>query len=117
MTERLDGGAAELAARRRTLLTRFMGALGVGIDVALDRPGQRSSRRLHVIGTGLAGFSGVIGGAVLVGYVARQEQQVERQQRLAEKTIPASFDYARLTQLRIEARQKLTQMFCASSPD
>ena len=77
MTERLDGGAAELAARRRTLLTRFMGALGVGIDVALDRPGQRSSRRLHVIGTGLAGFSGVIGGAVLVGYVVRQEWIVE----------------------------------------
>ena len=44
------------------------------------------------------------------GYVARQEQQVERQQRLAEKTIPASFDYARLTQLRIEARQKLTRI-------
>jgi tRNA uridine 5-carboxymethylaminomethyl modification enzyme len=44
------------------------------------------------------------------GYIARQEQQVARQQRLAEKQIPADFDYSRVLHLRTEARQKLTQI-------
>jgi tRNA uridine 5-carboxymethylaminomethyl modification enzyme len=41
------------------------------------------------------------------GYVTRQQAQVERQQRLSEKRIPEQFDYARLTALRFEAREKL----------
>lgn len=41
------------------------------------------------------------------GYVGRQEQEIARQQRLAEKRIPQQFDYERLTQLRPEAREKL----------
>jgi tRNA uridine 5-carboxymethylaminomethyl modification enzyme len=44
------------------------------------------------------------------GYVTRQEEQVARQRRLSEKRIPASFDYARLSQLRFEARQKLSRV-------
>jgi tRNA uridine 5-carboxymethylaminomethyl modification enzyme len=40
------------------------------------------------------------------GYVARQEQEIERNRRLAERRIPQSFDYARITQLRVEAREK-----------
>ncbi|MFO0867609.1 MAG: tRNA uridine-5-carboxymethylaminomethyl(34) synthesis enzyme MnmG [Pirellulales bacterium] len=44
------------------------------------------------------------------GYVARQEEQVQRQQRLGEKRIPADFDYERLPQLRFEARQKLSRI-------
>lgn len=44
------------------------------------------------------------------GYVERQEQQVERQSRLSEKRIPTNFDYGKLTQLRFEARQKLSQI-------
>ncbi|HTN73674.1 MAG TPA: tRNA uridine-5-carboxymethylaminomethyl(34) synthesis enzyme MnmG [Pirellulaceae bacterium] len=44
------------------------------------------------------------------GYVTRQEQQVARQTRLAEKVIPTSLDYAKLTQLRTEAREKLTRV-------
>jgi tRNA uridine 5-carboxymethylaminomethyl modification enzyme len=44
------------------------------------------------------------------GYVARQEVQVARQQRLAEKLIPASLDYARIGQLRTEAREKLSRV-------
>jgi tRNA uridine 5-carboxymethylaminomethyl modification enzyme len=44
------------------------------------------------------------------GYVARQEQQVARQQRLADKTIPASLDYARIFQMRTEAREKLSRI-------
>lgn len=44
------------------------------------------------------------------GYVTRQQQQVDRQQRLAEKRIPADFDFAGISQLRSEAREKLTRV-------
>jgi tRNA uridine 5-carboxymethylaminomethyl modification enzyme len=44
------------------------------------------------------------------GYVSRQEQQVERQRRLADKRIPERFDYARIRHLRFEAREKLTRV-------
>jgi len=44
------------------------------------------------------------------GYVARQQVDVDRQKRLAEKRIPASFDYGRLAQLRAEAREKLARI-------
>jgi tRNA uridine 5-carboxymethylaminomethyl modification enzyme len=41
------------------------------------------------------------------GYVDRQHAEVERAHRLASKRIPRSFDYARITQMRHEAREKL----------
>jgi tRNA uridine 5-carboxymethylaminomethyl modification enzyme len=44
------------------------------------------------------------------GYILRQQQQVERQRRLAEKRIPDSFDYTRIAHLRQEALQKLTRV-------
>jgi tRNA uridine 5-carboxymethylaminomethyl modification enzyme len=44
------------------------------------------------------------------GYVARQEQQVERQKRLVNKRIPESLDFAAIRHLRIEAREKLTRV-------
>jgi len=44
------------------------------------------------------------------GYIDRQELQVAKQKRLAGKRIPNSFDYQRITGLRIEAKQKLTQI-------
>ncbi len=44
------------------------------------------------------------------GYVARQQTEVERQSRLAEKRIPDSFRYDAISQLRAEAREKLTRV-------
>ena len=44
------------------------------------------------------------------GYIARQQVEVDRQLRLSEKRIPASFDYARITQMRHEAREKLLRV-------
>ncbi len=44
------------------------------------------------------------------GYVARQQIDVARQHRLANKRIPTSFDYARLLHLRTEAREKLARI-------
>ncbi|HEY4414091.1 MAG TPA: tRNA uridine-5-carboxymethylaminomethyl(34) synthesis enzyme MnmG, partial [Verrucomicrobiae bacterium] len=44
------------------------------------------------------------------GYVERQEVEVERMKKLEDKNIPDSFDYATVPSLRLEARQKLTQI-------
>ena len=44
------------------------------------------------------------------GYIARQEQQVERQNRLVNKRIPESFDFTRINHLRMEAQEKLTRV-------
>ena len=44
------------------------------------------------------------------GYIARQQTDIDRQTRLAEKRIPRRFDYAKLRQLRAEAREKLTRV-------
>ncbi len=44
------------------------------------------------------------------GYIQRQLQQVDRQQRLTAKRIPAGFDYDSLRHLRTEARQKLARI-------
>ena len=44
------------------------------------------------------------------GYVVRQEQQVQRQERLASKRIPDSFNYQDVPHLRAEAREKLAQV-------
>src|SRR5262245_29329918 len=44
------------------------------------------------------------------GYVSRQEQQVARQRRLADKRIPESFNYQSVRHLRTEAREKLTRI-------
>ncbi len=44
------------------------------------------------------------------GYVSRQQLEVEKQQRLAKKRIPTSFDYGRIKPLRSEAREKLSRI-------
>jgi tRNA uridine 5-carboxymethylaminomethyl modification enzyme len=44
------------------------------------------------------------------GYISRQEQQVDRQKRLAHKRIPASFHYEGIVGLRNEAKQKLSHI-------
>ncbi len=48
------------------------------------------------------------------GYVARQELDVQRQRKLADKRIPDSFDFNRISQLRSEAREKLLRVRPAS---
>lgn len=44
------------------------------------------------------------------GYVARQQVQVERQQRMLDKQIPSNFDYGAIVSLRNEARQKFNRI-------
>jgi tRNA uridine 5-carboxymethylaminomethyl modification enzyme len=44
------------------------------------------------------------------GYAARQQTEIERQSRLAEKRIPDTFSYDRIIHLRAEAREKLSRV-------
>ncbi len=44
------------------------------------------------------------------GYVSRQEEQILRHKRLAEKRIPDGFDYDTIAHLRTEAREKLSRI-------
>ncbi len=44
------------------------------------------------------------------GYIVRQKEQVERQQRMIGRRIPSDFSYDSIVSLRNEARQKLSQI-------
>jgi len=44
------------------------------------------------------------------GYLARQDVEVSRQKRLAEKAIPGHFNYESVEHLRAEAREKLSRV-------
>jgi tRNA uridine 5-carboxymethylaminomethyl modification enzyme len=44
------------------------------------------------------------------GYVSRQEVDIARQHRLAERRIPSSFDFTAVRHLRTEAREKLARI-------
>jgi tRNA uridine 5-carboxymethylaminomethyl modification enzyme len=44
------------------------------------------------------------------GYITRQQQEVQRHRRLGGRRIPAGFDYASVTHLRREAREKLSRI-------
>lgn len=44
------------------------------------------------------------------GYIQREKQQVERFKSLENKKIPQNIDYDKITNLRLEARQKLNQI-------
>ncbi|MGV3484565.1 MAG: tRNA uridine-5-carboxymethylaminomethyl(34) synthesis enzyme MnmG [Planctomycetaceae bacterium] len=44
------------------------------------------------------------------GYVDRQQGEVDRRKRLADKRIPAQFDYQSIKPLRAEAKQKLSKI-------
>jgi tRNA uridine 5-carboxymethylaminomethyl modification enzyme len=48
------------------------------------------------------------------GYIERQAAQVERFQKMESRPIPASFDFAAIPQLRMEAKEKLTRVRPAS---
>lgn len=56
----------------------------------------------------------VVNDVKYAGYVERQEMEIARIERLAEKRIPASFDFGAIKQLRTEAREKLLKVRPAS---
>jgi len=48
--------------------------------------------------------------AKYAGYLAREEADIQRQRRLAERRIPKDFDFSSLHHLRAEAREKLSRI-------
>src|SRR5262249_17022246 len=48
--------------------------------------------------------------AKYAGYIGRQAQQVERFQRMENRSIPPHFDFAAVPQLRAEAKEKLARV-------
>jgi len=48
--------------------------------------------------------------AKYAGYLLRQEAQIERARRMEDRPIPADLDYAAVTHLRTEAREKLARI-------
>jgi tRNA uridine 5-carboxymethylaminomethyl modification enzyme len=44
------------------------------------------------------------------GYVARQQSEIDRQERLSQKRIPKSLNYEGIVHLRAEAREKLSRI-------
>ncbi len=48
--------------------------------------------------------------AKYAGYIARQQVEIERQQRLAARRIPAGLDYRAVPHLRVEAKEKLARI-------
>ena len=110
--QRLQAKEAELS-RVMTLLRQHRSPDG-SLENWLKRP-ENDWSQVVVHLPELAAVSREVADQILhdvkyAGYLRRQDQQVERQQRLADQRIPANFDYQRLTQLRFEARQKLSQI-------
>jgi tRNA uridine 5-carboxymethylaminomethyl modification enzyme len=109
---RLEAKSAEVA--RLTQLLESHRREGVTLAQLLRRPEIDWSHLVAILPELAGARENAIGQVVsnlkYAGYIARQEVDVERQHRLAAKRIPASFDYARITHLRAEAREKLTRI-------
>jgi tRNA uridine 5-carboxymethylaminomethyl modification enzyme len=109
---RLEGKEAGIAAANERLdATRLD---GVSLAKLLCRPEfawQDAVRRLPE----LAEFDWQVAQQVTsdlkyAGYVAREEIDIARQRRLAERRIPEGFDFSTLCHLRREAREKLARI-------
>ena len=110
--ERLQHKEAEIARLLRLLETHR--AAEVTLTKYLRRP-EVTWNDLAERVPELADVEGEIAEQVVfdikyAGYVNRQDAEVQRQRRLANKRIPAQLDYDALPHLRSEAREKLTRI-------
>lgn len=86
-------------------------------DVTLEKHLRRPEVNWEEIVTLLPEYSGVskeiaaqiVHDTKYAGYITRQESQVARQKRLANKKLPESIDYQAISHLRAEAKEKLTR--------
>jgi tRNA uridine 5-carboxymethylaminomethyl modification enzyme len=107
--QRLQAKEAEIARLARLLEDAHDGS--VSLAKRLRRP-ETTWEELAAVLPELAAASReaavqVTYDAKYSGYVARQQLDVERQQRLAARRIPAALDYGAVPHLRAEAREKL----------
>jgi tRNA uridine 5-carboxymethylaminomethyl modification enzyme len=110
--QRLEGKEAEIARVVRLLETTH--CQSGSLLKMLRRPdvgwGEMISRLPELTGVAEAVAAQVTYDAKYSGYVARQQLDVARQQRLAAHRIPAGLDYAAVPHLRAEAREKLARV-------
>jgi len=102
----------QIAAVEQVLLTRRLEG-GTTLEKHLRRP-EVEWPELVALAPELGSVSPEVATQVTFdvkysGYVARQQVQIDRQRRLAQKRIPDNFDFSGLQQLRIEAREKLSR--------
>ena len=107
--ERLQAKEAEIARLARLLEATHDGS--VSLAKRLRRP-ETTWEELAAVLPELAAASReaavqVTYDAKYSGYVARQQIDIDRQQRLAARRIPAGLDYDAVPHLRAEAREKL----------
>ncbi|MDA1052536.1 MAG: tRNA uridine-5-carboxymethylaminomethyl(34) synthesis enzyme MnmG [Planctomycetota bacterium] len=110
--QRLERKESEIERTRELLETNR--TQGVTMSKYLRRPEVTWEAICNLLPE-LAGISAESAQQVLYdvkysGYVARQEQQVERQRRLTNKRIPEAFDFTAINHLRMEAKEKLTRV-------
>ncbi|HEX5105968.1 MAG TPA: tRNA uridine-5-carboxymethylaminomethyl(34) synthesis enzyme MnmG [Pirellulaceae bacterium] len=110
--QRLEEKEAEIALAMDLLQNRRVE--GTTLDQLLRRPevewAQVAAHEPQLAAIGREAIQQVVHDVKYAGYVSRQEQQVARQRRLADKRIPESFNFAGIRHLRIEAREKLTRI-------
>lgn len=90
--------ADSLARRPQVNLERLLETAGVAQDVLVPLPGLERVADLVEIELKYA------------GYVARQEEEVKKLARMEDWHIPRRMDYADLTHISMEAREKLTRI-------
>jgi tRNA uridine 5-carboxymethylaminomethyl modification enzyme len=110
--QRLEAKEAEIA--RAMELLQSSRVEGVTLEQMLRRPevewAEVASHRPELAAISRETIQQVVYDVKYAGYVSRQEQQVARQRRLADKRIPETFDFAGIRHLRNEAREKLTRV-------
>ncbi len=110
--ERLAAKEAEIA--NGVDLLRATRVEGISLDQLLRRPEVEWSevvvRQPELSAISREASLQIVYDLKYEGYVNRQEQQVARQRRLADKRIPESFDFASIRHLRTEAREKLLRV-------
>lgn len=87
---------------------------GVTIENLLKRPAVKfyeANKKLKLV----KGYSREVLNEVEIdtkysGYIERQQMQIESDRKLEEKQIPADLDYSSLSGLRLEAREKLSEI-------
>lgn len=83
-------------------------------DVYLRRPEVDWARMIEIVpeleSIGQQAAQQVVYDIKYEGYVSRQRDEVARQQRMSKKKIPGAFDYATITAMRTEAKEKLSQI-------
>ncbi len=109
---RLEQKCEQIQRAVELLETRFHD--GTNLVKRLKRP-EIGWHELVACAAELGSFSGEVAEQVTfdvkyAGYIARGRAEIARQQKLADRRIPDSFDFTTIRHLRAEAREKLTRV-------